>query len=256
MSSEHHTHDVPPRTGDPAPAHAALPHDGHPRVGSGAHPGKPTPEDPTADPATFWENRYSGPVPSWSGRPNAALEREAADLTPGSALDLGCGEGGDALWLARNGWRVTAIDISPSALAFGEATAVRTGVAERIRWLQADLAVWRPDETFDLITANFLHSSVELPREQILRWAASAVAAGGLLLIVGHAGVPPWSKHTHHEFILPTSEEVLASLELPRTDWTVVTSAEVERVATAPDGTQFRLSDSVLSLRRTGATPS
>jgi SAM-dependent methyltransferase len=240
MSSERYDHDTPSHGAHspdgPAPATHAL-------------------EDATLDPATFWENRYSGPVPSWSGRPNAALEREAANLPPGTALDLGCGEGGDALWLARNGWRVTAVDISPSALALGAATAVSGGVADSIRWLQADLAVWQPEETFDLVTAHFLHSPVELPREVILRRAAAAVAVGGLLLIVGHAGVPPWSKHAHDPAALPASEEVLAMLTLPVADWTVVTSAEVERAATAPDGTQFMLSDSVLSVRRTGVTP-
>lgn len=207
--------------------------------------------DTAADPATFWETRYSAAGQSWSGRPNATLEREAADLTPGSALDLGCGEGGDALWLARTGWRVTAVDISPSALALGEATAVSGGLAERIRFVQADLAQWQPEETFDLVTAHFLHSPVELPREIILRRAAAAVAPGGLLLVVGHAGVPPWSEHRHDAAELPTPAEVLASLDLPSDEWTVVTCAEVERDAHSPDGAIVTLSDSVLSVRRT-----
>lgn len=209
-------------------------------------------QDPLQDPAAFWENRYSAAGQSWSGRPNAALEREAADLIPGTALDLGCGEGGDALWLARSGWRVTAVDISPSALALGAATAVSSGVADHIRWLQADLATWQPQETFDLVTAHFLHSPVELPREVILRRAASAVAPGGLLLVVGHAGVPPWSEHAHEHdaAALPTPEQVLASLDLPTHEWAVVTCAEVDRHATAPDGTHVTLADSVLSVRR------
>ncbi|TFD45127.1 class I SAM-dependent methyltransferase [Cryobacterium frigoriphilum] len=239
MSSTHHTHD------------------------------NTTPQDPNEDPATFWENRYSGPVPSWSGRANAALEREAAGLTPGTALDLGCGEGGDAIWLARGGWRVTGVDISASALALGEATAVSGGVGESIRWLQADLAVWQPDANYDLVTAHFLHSPVELPREVILRRAANAVAPGGLLLVVGHAGVPPWAEQAHghgHEdaqnqghdqghdgSAMPTPEEVLASLNLTMSEWTVVTCALVERSATMPDGSQIALPDSVLSLRRTPA---
>ncbi|MFC5931394.1 class I SAM-dependent methyltransferase [Cryobacterium melibiosiphilum] len=227
MSHDHHSHDSP---------------DSH------------RSDDAAQDPATFWENRYSAAGQSWSGRPNAALEREAAGLTPGTALDLGCGEGGDVLWLARGGWRVTGVDISPSALALGAASG---GVSGSIRWLQADLATWQPDETYDLVTAHFLHSPVQLPREVILRRAAAAVAPGGLLLIVGHAGVPPWAEHAHeHDTAsLPTPEEVLAALDLPTEEWTVVTCAEVERLATAPDGTQVTLADSVLSMRRTTPAP-
>ena len=227
-------------------------HDQHSDTRHESQAAETTPQDPREDPATFWENRYSAAGQSWSGRPNAALEREAADLTPSTAIDLGCGEGGDALWLARGGWRVTAVDISPSALALGEATAVSGGLSGSIRWQQADLAEWQPEDTYDLVTAHFLHSPVELPREVILRRAATAVAPGGLLLVVGHAGVPPWAEHAHERdtSALPTPEAVLASLELPRKEWTVVTCAEVDRPATGPDGTQVTLADSVLSLRR------
>lgn len=211
----------------------------------------------TMSAAEYWENRYLRGR-SWSGRVNAALEREVSGVTPGTALDLGSGEGGDAIWLARNGWSVTAVDISPSALAIGQ-TDQQPG--DDITWVAADLSDWQPPTTYDLVSACFLHSTVELPREAILRRAAEAVAPGGLLLIVGHAGVPHWATdahtHDHAPADLPTPDEVRESLfhdnpRLAPADWTVVTSALVERMATAPDGSTGAIEDSVLRLRRNG----
>lgn len=207
-------------------------------------------EEPDLDPATFWENRYRGQGQTWSGRPNAALVRETAGVQPGSALDLGSGEGGDAIWLAQEGWLVTAVDIAASALALGAVNAAAAGVAERISWVEADLATWQPTQAFDLVSAHFLHSPVELPREDILRRAASAVAPGGLLLVVGHGSFPPWSSHRPDDVALPTPDDVLASLQLAEGSWTVRTRALVDRDATGPDGTTATLSDSVLTVRR------
>lgn len=206
-------------------------------------------DQPTTDPATFWEDRYAGQGQQWSGRANAALVREVAGLRPGRALDLGSGEGGDAIWLAQGGWSVTAVDIAPSALALGARNAEAAGVALGIGWIQADLASWHPEGSFDLVSAQFLHSPVALPREEILRRAASAVAPGGLLVVVGHGDFPPWSTHRPDEVVLPTPDDVLASLALPPTDWTVVTQALVDREATGPDGTKGTLVDSVLTVR-------
>ena len=209
---------------------------------------------PTA--AEYWQNRYLENVRSWSGKVNTALEREVGGVTPGTALDLGSGEGGDALWLARNGWRVTAVDIAPAALAIG-AAAQQPGDA--ITWVAADLSEWHPPIEYDLVTACFLHSTVDLPRERILRRAAEAVAPGGMLLVVGHSGVPHWvdsPADCHHGAgHLPTPEEVLASLfddnpRLSLADWAVVTNELVERQATAPGGTTTPIVDSVLALRR------
>jgi SAM-dependent methyltransferase len=209
-------------------------------------------DGPVTDPAMFWEDRYRGRGQTWSGRPNAALVREVAGLEPGRALDLGCGEGGDAIWLAQGGWSVIAVDIAPSALSLGARNAEAAGVASGIRWTQADLAAWLPEGSFDLISAQFLASPVELPWEEVLRRAASAVAAGGLLVVVGHAEMPPWSSHAHHHLVLPTPDDVLAALALPPGDWTVATLAVVDREATGPDGTSATLADGVLTVRRLG----
>ena len=98
----------------------------------------------TPNPAEYWETRYREKGGWWSGNANVALEREIGGEAPGTALDLGSGEGGDALWLAAEGWSVTAIDISATALAVGAARAESLGLGERIEWVQQDLATWHP----------------------------------------------------------------------------------------------------------------
>ncbi|MBC7518123.1 MAG: class I SAM-dependent methyltransferase [Microbacteriaceae bacterium] len=198
----------------------------------------------------FWEALYQSSDQKWSGRPNAALVNNTAGLEPGTALDLGSGEGGDAIWLAEQGWLVTAVDIAPSALARSATAATAAGVSERIRWVQADLAVWHPQESFDLVTAHFLQSPVELPRDAILRRAAAAVAPGGTLLVVGHAEFPPGSSHAHSGEVLPTPDDVLASLQLTTGEWLIIRCAVAERTGTLPDGTTTTFVDSVLRVRR------
>ncbi len=159
-----------------------------------------------AEVAAHWEGWYADTPRKWSGRVNATTADVVATLPVGDALDLGCGEGGDAVWLAEQGWRVTAVDISATATARGAEGAAARGVAERVDWHAHDLATWRTDATFDLVTASFLHSEVDLPRTEILRRAASRLRPGGHLLLVSHvfeseADVPPWaSRHAHdHE---------------------------------------------------------
>jgi len=204
--------------------------------------------------ADYWEERYSAGT-NWSGAPNAALVREIEGVEPGAALDLGSGEGGDALWLARNGWSVTAVDIAPSALAVGAAAQQPD---DDITWVAADLADWQPPRNYDLVSACFLHSTVGLPRDRVLRRVADAVAPGGLFLIVGHSGTPHWTPPEndgyHHEQVeLPDPDEMLATLVvegLNQDDWTVVTSALIDRPTVAPDGSASVITDSVLKLQR------
>jgi SAM-dependent methyltransferase len=170
----------------------------------------------------FWEDFYSGER-RWSGKPNVALVEEVADLAPGTALDLGSGEGGDAIWLAAQGWTVTAADISQAALDAAARHAAEVGVA--VTWERHDLAESQPAGRFDLVTSSFLHSKVELPRARILRRAAEAVAPGGTLLVIGHA---PSADHHHHED-LPGPDEVVAELALPTARWQLVASELRER---------------------------
>jgi SAM-dependent methyltransferase len=170
----------------------------------------------------FWEDFYSSGRSRWSGAANASLVEEVAGLDPGTALDLGCGQGGDAIWLATQGWTVTATDIAQSALDVAAQHAAEAGVT--VTWERHDLAESLPAGPFDLVTASFLHSDVELPRARILRAAAAAVADGGTLLVVGHAPSP---EHPHHD--LPSVEQVVAELALPEDGWELQASELRER---------------------------
>ncbi|MEU2680724.1 class I SAM-dependent methyltransferase [Streptomyces sp. NPDC007107] len=206
--------------------------------------------DSTRTDAEMWDDRYRESDRIWSGNPNVVLVREVEDLKPGHALDLGCGEGADAVWLARTGWQVTATDISRVALERAAVHAAEAGVADRVDWQWHDLGASFPEGEYDLVSAQFLHSMGDLPREEILRRAAGAVAPGGVLLIVGHAGFPSW-EHDHADMELPTTDEVLASLELPEGEWEVLLSEEHERIQNDPDGNPTTRTDNALKVRRT-----
>ncbi|WP_202915005.1 MULTISPECIES: bifunctional 2-polyprenyl-6-hydroxyphenol methylase/3-demethylubiquinol 3-O-methyltransferase UbiG [unclassified Mycolicibacterium] len=138
----------------------------------------------------FWEQRWESVRRTTKGRsavPNWTLTGAAEQLPPGVALDAGCGEGSDAIWLASHGWMVSAVDFIASALQCGRVHAERTGaeVARRINWEHADLSVWVPPEgAFDLVSAHYLHGISQ--REVLFRRLAAAVRPGGALLIVGH----------------------------------------------------------------------
>nr|MDQ5860933.1 class I SAM-dependent methyltransferase [Actinomycetota bacterium] len=118
--------------------------------------------------AKLWDEKYRSRPKMWSGQPNPQLMTEAAHLAPGTALDLGCGEGADAIWLAGRGWEVTALDVSAVALERAEAHARERGQGGKIEWVRQDLATWVPGKLFDLVTAQFLHSTV-IPWQQALQ---------------------------------------------------------------------------------------
>lgn len=205
--------------------------------------------DAPHDAQVTWDEHYSAKPQVWSGRVNAHLAEIAGRLTPGRALDLGCGEGADAVWLAGHGWTVLAADVSGVALQRAAEQAARSGVSDRIVFARHDLGCSFPDGSFDLVSAQFLHSTHDMDRPAILRAAAAAVAPGGSLLIVDHAAAPPWATRMRdHEF--PDAESVLAGLALDPAHWQRVTVGRVERDARAPDGEQVRLADNVMWLRR------
>lgn len=206
--------------------------------------------DPSATAQQFWEAHYGERERIWSGRVNAQLPGILADVVPGRALDLGCGEGGDAVWLAENGWQVTAVDISETALQRAAEEARARGVLERIDFQRHDLSDSFPDGTYDLISAQFLHSTVCLERPHILRTAANAVAPNGRLVIVDHAAPPPFSKKVPHDHPFPSPDEVLAELDLPAQEWERARVDVVERDGTDPDGQPFTWRDNVMVLRR------
>ncbi|MFB8775990.1 class I SAM-dependent methyltransferase [Streptomyces broussonetiae] len=211
-------------------------------------------DTPLTEPAVaFWEARYRDAARVWSGRPNELLVREVAGLRPGTALDLGCGEGGDAVWLARQGWRVTGVDISATALDRAAGHAAEAGVADRTAWERHTLGETFPEGEFDLVSAHYLQSPVPLDQQGVLRRAAAAVAPGGTLLIVLHAGWPSWQTEPPFEAVFPTLESVLTELDLPEDRWAVDTRETVRRASTSPDGVEGHRDDHVWRLRRVGA---
>jgi SAM-dependent methyltransferase len=130
---------------------------------------------------------YARDEPVWSGEPNGALIDEIADAEPGRALDVGCGEGADAVWLAQRGWQVTALDVAAAALERAEQHAVEAGVD--VRWLHRGLLEARLEsESFDLVSAQYpalLHTA----GDAAIRALLSLVAPGGTLLVVHHADI-------------------------------------------------------------------
>lgn len=193
----------------------------------------------------FWETFYAEGRGRWSGKVNAALVEEVGGKAAGRALDLGCGQGADAIWLAREGWEVTGVDVSSVALAKADEEAQAAGVA--VTWEQRELGTQPlPAGPFDLVTSAFLHSPVEMPRAEILRAAAELVAPGGTLLVIGHA---PSDEHHHEE--LQTAAETLAELALPPATWTTVTCEDRERTHTfAGDEHAHARIDAILRLER------
>jgi len=196
-----------------------------------------------------WEQHYGERERIWSGRVNVQFANVVGDLTPGRALDLGCGEGADSIWLAERGWTVVAVDISDTALGRAREAASARGVADRIEFVQRDLSEGLPEGSFDLISSQFLHSKVPLDRQTILASAAAALLPGGVLVIVDHGAPPPWtSKLDHHEF--PSADEVVAGLNLSADEFEQVRVDAVERQAVGPDGEQRPWMDNVIVLRR------
>ncbi|MGK5523024.1 methyltransferase domain-containing protein [Micromonospora sp. URMC 107] len=200
--------------------------------------------------ARFWEEHYGRHERVWSGRANPILVDVAGSLPAGSVLDLGCGEGGDAIWLAGRGWRVTAVDVSETALARAAEEATAAGVASRIEFRRHDLTRTFPPGEFDLVSAQFLQSPLEFPRAELLRSAARAVAPGGRLLVVEHGEVPPWGRHDHAHARFSTPQETLAALDLDPDRWDAERLDAPRRRATGPNGETGELVDHVVLVHR------
>ena len=132
----------------------------------------------------MWDERYRSAGQVWSGQPNAALVAEVDGLSPGRALDVGCGEGADAVWLARRGWQITALDVSEIALQRAQAAAQQAGV--EVEWIHAALLDARLlDRAFDLVSAQY-PALLRTPAADAERALLAAVAPEGHLLVVHH----------------------------------------------------------------------
>ncbi|MDX6215292.1 MAG: hypothetical protein QOG99_876 [Frankiales bacterium] len=217
--------------------------DGHDVVVTG---GAEHPEPDGEFGAEYWEDRYRRGEPTSLQRPSPSLVDETGGLSPGQALDAGCGSGADSIWLASRGWHVTALDVSATALAHARKTARAAGedIADRIEWVHADLTDWDPGERrFDLVTSHYVH--VPGPAEDLFGRLASWVAPGGTLLVVGHDG------HAHPRGSQVFTEQVTAGL--PEDQWEVVVAeSRTQTVRHLADESVVTLHDAVVHARRKG----
>lgn len=206
----------------------------------------------------YWEAHWQGAAHREHDRgllPNPYLAREIGDLRAGSALDAGCGEGAEAIWLAVTGWQVTAADISAAALDRARRRAGDGERAGQIDWVEADLSVWEPDRRFDLVMTHYAHPSIGQLAfyERIAEW----VAPGGTLLIVGHLHQHDHSDgHTNvHDHGGRQPEQVQVSAVavtdlLDPDEWDVVTADEATRTLRSGSGRTVELHDVVVRATR------
>ncbi|MCC2308870.1 class I SAM-dependent methyltransferase [Cellulomonas chengniuliangii] len=140
---------------------------------------------PTSPEVIGWEAWYAAQQQVWSGQVNGVVAAELTGVAPGRVLDVGCGEGGDAVWLAAQGWDVTAVDVAAAALERGRAAARAAGV--EVRWVQADLAGDAPDlGTYDVVSVQY-PALPRTPDEDAIRTVLASVAPGGMMLATWHA---------------------------------------------------------------------
>jgi SAM-dependent methyltransferase len=231
-----------------------------------------------------WQQAHDRPDTGREVPPNPHLLDEVGPLAPGTALEAGCGEGAEAIWLAEAGWVVTAVDISDEALGRAAGRAAARGVGDRVTWVRADLGSWEPAAPFDLVTTHYAHPS--MPQLEFYDRLGSWVALGGSLLIVGHADAGDGAHHHHgddhdhrdshahghdhegspahrdspghgdqhdHGDEPPAEARVTPQSVTARLDpatWEVVTAHELTRTLDAPGGAAGTLRDVVVLARR------
>jgi len=185
--------------------------------------------------AEQWDERYAAVELVWGPQPNRWVERELADLPPGRALDLACGEGRNALWLAGLGWQVSALDFSAVGLDKGRTLETRQDrAAPRVAWVLGDATTYRPADPVDLALVCYLHlPSAE--RTAALRGAAAAVVRGGTLLVIGHdsANITGGVGGPQDPAVLFTAADVVA--DLAGTDLVIDRAEAVHRPVAGAD---------------------
>jgi SAM-dependent methyltransferase len=163
-----------------------------------------------------WDARYAADGRVWTTQPNPWVVEALGGLTPGTALDLGTGEGRHALWLAARGWDVTAVDFSVEALrtAQGAHEAEAPSTSGHIDWVHADLRTYTPEPgSQDAVLLMYIHLPAA-DRSALVQRAAHALAPGGTLLVVGHDTTNPaeGSGGPSHTPVLFTAQDVVADL--------------------------------------------
>jgi SAM-dependent methyltransferase len=200
-----------------------------------------------------WNRRYAGDELLWSARPNRFLVAEVSGLAPGRALDLACGEGRNAVWLAEQGWQATGVDFSDRALGKARELAAARGV--EASWVQADLLDYRPEQrAYDLVIVLYLQ--VPAPeRGRVLRAAADAVTPEGTLLVVGHdrSNLEHGHGGPQHPAVLYTADDVVADLD--GTGLEIERAEVVRRPVETPGGERIALDVLVRASRRPTGQP-
>jgi SAM-dependent methyltransferase len=201
--------------------------------------------------ASFWDERYSSADRLWSGNPNPTLVDEVSGLAPGRALEAGCGEGADSLWLARQGWTVTGTDVSEVALRRA-AEHTPPELAGQVTWRRTDVLDWVPEtRTYDLVFTAFMHLP-SATRRQVFAGLAEAVAPGGSLVVIAHhprdleEGAVPRPPEPD---LFYTAEELAEDL-VPIGGWEVRTRDARPRTVTH-EGREVTVHDTVLRAERT-----
>jgi SAM-dependent methyltransferase len=194
----------------------------------------------------FWDDMYVGRSQVFSGAPNGVLVTEITDLPPGRALDVGCGEGADALWLARRGWHVTAVDISRTALQRAAASAAATAITGSLAYVRADLtSAPAPAGPFDLVSVQYFPLAHQ-PDHAALHRLLDAVAPAGTLLFVSHDPADLASREDFDPSDYYQPDDIVRQLDH---DWTVVVNEKRPRTVPAPAGTDHT-HDTVLRAQR------
>ncbi len=195
-----------------------------------------------------WDERYGTPDLIWTEEPNQFLVREVGDLPPGRAVDLACGEGRNAIWLAERGWTTTGVDFSHVGLEKARQFATRRGAS--VEWVEADLTEWKPEPgAYDLVLLAY----VQLPpamRSQLHRKAFTAVAPGGRLLVIAHD-----STNLREGFGGPQSSEVLFApddvlADIAGEDFVTERAVRAKRIVATDLGERTAI-DALVRVRRT-----
>jgi SAM-dependent methyltransferase len=208
--------------------------------------------------AAAWNARYDTAELVWTGEPNLFLAPEVGGLTPGRVLDLACGEGRNAIWLATQGWDATGVDFSSTGVAKGERLAAERGVA--VDFVVADATTWEaPAAAFDLVIVFYLQLPAE-ERRAAVATAVRALAPDGTFLLVAHDLLNLTEGHggPQDAGVLTTAEAVvdeLAAASMAADVELVVERAErVDRVVETPEGPRTAI-DTLVRARRLEVGP-